>query len=102
MLFSRVSKEYTKCEVIALPKKYKLKYFALGLQKDSPYLGIFNYYLLEMIQTGTLEEIVRSYRALPQMCPNLTGRALGFNSLITPFFIMSAGETQGESILPEI
>ena len=53
--------EYEKCELVAIPKKYDTKPYAYGFQKDSPYLGIFNYYIKEMREKGTLQQILKKY-----------------------------------------
>ena len=36
--------EYADCQLIAIPAKYDFKPIAFGLQKDSPFLEIFNHY----------------------------------------------------------
>ena len=87
----RLTKEYEKCEIIILPKKYNLQLFTIGIQKDSPYLGLFNYYLRKMRQDGSLDKNVKDYFAVPQACPDNTDKALGFNNLIFPVFILILG-----------
>ena len=87
----RLTKEYEKCEIILLPKKYNLQLFTMGFQKDSPFLGLFNYYLRKMRQDGSLDKNVKDYTANPQACPDNTGKALGFNNLIFPVFILILG-----------
>ena len=46
---------------MAVPKKYDTKPYAYGFQKDSPYLGIFNYYIKEMREKGALQKIQKKY-----------------------------------------
>ena len=87
----RLTKEYEKCEIILLPKKYNLQLFTIGFQKDSPFLGLFNYYLRKMRQDGSLNKNVKDYIANPQACPDNTGKALGFSNLIFPVFILIFG-----------
>ena len=91
MCHSRLTKEYEKCEIIILPKRYNMQHFALGFQKDSPYLGLFNYYLRKMRQEGSLDKNVKGYEAVQQACPDKTGKALGFKNLIFPIFILVLG-----------
>jgi len=74
-----------------LPKKYSRGYLAFGLQKDSPYHGLFDYYLKKMKQDGVLDKLIKEYEPPPQICPDLTGKALGFNNLIFPFLTMITG-----------
>ncbi len=74
------------CEIIAAPAKYDLKPNAFGLQKNSPYLGIFNFYIRRLVQTGTLNKILTNYESPVQICPDYSGKALGMNSCFTAFF----------------
>ena len=57
--FFRLTKEYQDCEIIPLAKKYSHYYFTFGVQKHSPYMRIFNYYLKLMKEDGTLDRITR-------------------------------------------
>lgn len=83
--------EYTRCEVIAIPGKYNYLPFAFGFQKDSPYLGIFNYYLKGMIEKGALKQIMGRYQSPAQVCPDLSGQPLGLESCFTAFLALSFG-----------
>ena len=87
----RASKEYQQCEILILPKKYSPGFLGFGLQKDSPYFGPINYYLKKMKQEGALDKLLKDYQPPPQICPDLTGMALGFNSLVFPFLTMISG-----------
>ena len=95
MCHCRLTKEYEKCEIIILPKRYNMQLFTLGFQKDSPYLGLFNYYLRKMRQEGSLDKNVKGYEAAQQACPDKTGKALGFKNLIFPIFILVLGCKDG-------
>ena len=83
--------EYQKCEIIAIPRKYHLQPIAFGFQKDSPYLEIFNYYLKEMIEKGVMKQISEKYDVPQQVCPDLTGSPLGFESCFTAFLALIVG-----------
>ena len=85
------TKEYEQCELIILPKTYGYFSFAMGFQKNSPYARIFNHYLKQMRQDGTLDKNLKTYEAAPQVCPDNTGKALGFNNLIFPVFVLILG-----------
>ena len=58
---------------------------------DSPYLKIFNYYINQLRETGALERIHKAYEPAPQVCPNLTGKALGFKNCFGAFLVMIVG-----------
>ena len=61
---------YTTCEIVAIQGKYDFKPFALGFQKDSPFLPMFNFYLNEMKEKGSLKQILAKYEPSPQICPD--------------------------------
>ena len=44
-----------------------------------------------MRQDGTLDKNLKTYEAAPQVCPDNTGKALGFNNLIFPVFVLILG-----------
>jgi hypothetical protein len=83
--------EYEKCEVIAIPAKYDFKPYAYGFQKDSPYLGIFNHFLKEMREKGSLKKIQNKFNSPPQICPDSSGQPLGFDNCFTAFTAWLAG-----------
>ena len=80
--------EYAACEVIAIPAKYDFKPYAYGFQKDSPYLPLFNHYLKDMREKGSLNQILKKYEAAPQVCPDSSGLPLGFDSCFTAFLLL--------------
>ena len=78
---------YINCKILGTPGKYDFKPYAYGLQKDSPYLPLFNYYLNEMKEKGSLEQIKVKYTSQPQVCPDYSGKSLGIGSVFTAFAI---------------
>ena len=83
--------EYNSCELIILPKRYFYTRFTFGVQKDSPYLELINYHLLKMAERGVSAQISKTYEPQTQACPDYTGTALGFHSLIFPFLVIMCG-----------
>ena len=79
------------CQLIPIPGRYDFKPYALAFQKYSPYLPIFNYYIKAMQEKGSMEQLLKKYAPAPQFCPNLTGKALTFNSCITAFLVLIGG-----------
>ena len=69
-LFLSASPEYANCEIIAIPEQYDFKPRAYGFQKDSPLLPLFNFYLREMREKGSLKKILDQYESRPQICPD--------------------------------
>ena len=71
----RVFDEYVSCKIVMMPGgKYDFKPYAIGYQKDSPYREILDFHINMMRETGTLENIVSSYRGQPQECPDFRSR----------------------------
>jgi hypothetical protein len=54
-------------------------------------LDIFNYYITELKEKGTYEQILSTYESASQVCPDYSGKPLGFGSCITLFLIIMAG-----------
>jgi hypothetical protein len=67
LLIFRTYEAYTECQIIATPEKYDVKPYAYGFQKDSPYLGPFNYYLKQLRERGATKQIVEKYESRPQV-----------------------------------
>ena len=44
-----------------------------------------------MTEEGSLNRIVNSYAPAPQICPDNTGKPLGYESLIFVFLVMISG-----------
>ena len=73
------------------PGKYDFKPQAMAFQKDSPFLPLFNYYLNEMKEKGSLKQIQVKYEPPPQICPDYSGKSLGFNSVFSAFGVLFSG-----------
>ena len=82
----RTYSAYEECDIIAIPQKFDFKPYAYGFQMNSPYLGPFNYYLKEMREKGPLRNILEKYETRPQVCPDYSGRPLGFESCFTGWY----------------
>ena len=87
--------EYGKCEIIPIPRRYHFAPIAFGFQKDSPYLEIFNYYLKRMIEKGVMKQISEKYEAPDQVCADLSGLPLSFESCFIAFFTLIVGLVMG-------
>ncbi len=79
------------CKIVPLPQKTNPSYLAFALQKDSPFLEIFNYFLLKMMEVGEIKRITEKYTTFSQECPNYSGKPLGFNSCVTAFGLLCFG-----------
>ena len=92
--FSSYTPSYKKCEIIGTPAKYGINHVSFGYQKHWPYQGIFDYYLREMKEKGALKRIFSKYEKGAQICPDLSGKALGFESCFTAFLFLLSGKLQ--------
>ena len=99
LIFFRYNKLYEDCEVIDVPSKFNIVQYAYALQKDSPYLPIFNYYLKLLDQQGTFHKLKKKYQLLPQNCQGTGGRAIGFESTLTAFLAFILGLILGMALL---
>ena len=85
------TQEYVDCKIIATPGKYDFKPYAYGFQKDSPYLYLFNYFMNEMREKGTMGAILRKYETGTQICPDYSGKSLGISTCIGAFIVLVFG-----------
>ena len=83
------------CGVIAIPAKYDSKYCSYGYQKHSPYQGLFDHYIKEMREKGALKQILDKYETGTQVCPDESGKPLGFESCFTAFLALISGMALG-------
>jgi hypothetical protein len=83
--------EYVNCEFVAIPAKYGFISNAYGFQKYSPYLDIFNYFIIQLKESGSYKKINIKYVSKPQICPDYSGKSLGFNSCVTMFLVILMG-----------
>ena len=86
---------YSSCKIVAAPAKYDFKPYAYGFQKDSPYLGLFNHYIKELGEKGALKQILNKYETGTQVCPDESGKPLGFESVFTAFLALLSGFLMG-------
>ena len=54
-------------------------------------MKLFNYYINRLRESGALEKIHKTYQPAPQVCPDLTGKALGFKNCISAFLVILVG-----------
>ena len=89
--FSSHFPTYKACDVIAIPAKYNSKHVSYGYQKHSPYQGLFDHYIKEMREKGALKQILNKYETNTQVCPDGSGKPLGFESCFTAFLVLLTG-----------
>ena len=86
---------YKDCEVLAIPAKYRYTPCGFALQKNSPYLQLFDYYLIEMRDKGMFQKILSKYEPGAQQCPDLNGLPIEFNMCFTAFLALLGGMSLG-------
>ena len=65
---------------------------AYGFQMNSPYLGLFNYFLKKMEEKGAIAKIHAKYEIhRRQDCPDMGGKPLGFESCFVAFLVLLGG-----------
>ena len=90
-MLSRVEQAYADCGIVQIPTKYDLKPLAWGIQQDSPFIGLFNYYTNDMKEKGSFNQILKKYQVQPQVCPDSSGKPLSFGSCFTSFGFLVFG-----------
>ena len=63
----------------------------MALQKESPYIGLVNHYILLMKETGLLQRIFANAEPPNQFCDLDQGSPLGFKTCVTPFLLLAGG-----------
>ena len=76
---------------MAIPQRYESRSLSWAFQKNSPFLGLFNHFLIKMRDEGTLQKIIKSYLPPRQICPNYSGKPLTMRGCFTAFFIIIFG-----------
>ena len=61
------------------------------LQKDSPYLALFNHYITIMREVGAIHQIAKKYEPKSPKCGVDIGKPLGFNNCIAAFLVPILG-----------
>ena len=87
LIHDSTGKAYLDCKVIVLAAKYDVKPYSFGFQKNSPYVGLFNFHLKKMRERGVIKETLKKITP-PQVCPDLSGKPLGINSSFTAFLLL--------------
>ena len=87
----RANDAFVNCKIVATPGKYNYKHIAYGLQKDSPFLPIFNYYLNVMKEKGIFKQIQDKFEPSPQICPDYSGKPLGVGTVFVAFCVLFFG-----------
>jgi hypothetical protein len=95
----KYTEEYRDCKVIDIPADYNYKSIGFAFPHNSPFLGPFNHVLKRMIEGGTVDKIKIKYATQPQVCPDTSGQALGFESCCSAFLIFLTGLTMSSIFL---
>ena len=80
---------------MALPKKYDIKPYAFGFQKNSPFLPLFDFHLKKLQEKGAIDKILKEYGSKPQICPDYNGLPLGFDTCVSAFLVLIFGMAFG-------
>lgn len=91
--------KYAKCEVLTVPKDYFRGTYAYAIQENSPFKDLFRYHIEILKERGALDQISDRYAPEPQVCPDLSGKSLGFGQCFTAFVALLGGLTLGSLVL---
>ncbi|XP_059082976.1 glutamate receptor ionotropic, kainate glr-3-like [Tigriopus californicus] len=82
---------HSKCEVLTIPKDYFRGDYAFPIQDNSPFKDLFKYHIEILKERGALNQISDRYAPEAQVCPDLSGKSLGFGQCFTAFVALLAG-----------
>ena len=87
------SEEYMNCELMPLPGEYMTSGVAFGIQKDSPYGEVLNYFMRRLIEGGNVDKLQLKYlRSTALTCKeNNSGQPIGLETALPAIVIMIAG-----------
>ena len=77
--------------IVATEGKYFKQPYGWPFPKFSPFLDIFNFYISEFIEKGSLDAITNKYAPKPQICPDNSGKPIDFSNCFTAFLILISG-----------
>ena len=77
--------------IVPTEEKYLKTSIAWAFPKKSPYLNIFNFYFQKFKEQGIWRNIEEQYKIPPQVCPDLSGKPIDFESCFTAFLAMFVG-----------
>ena len=96
----RSSKSYQEdCQIIEVPYEFATTKTGFSLQKNSPYLQLFDYYIIRLQERGILERIVKKYTPQPRDCNSSSAKAIGYESCFFAFLLLLLGYLFGILLL---
>ena len=81
------------CRIIRADQTYFHRAFALGLQKNSPYLKMFNYKIRKYVESGVLAN-TGAMKKNPKgtvTCPSDTVKSIGYETIFSAFVLFGIG-----------
>ncbi len=88
---SSMTKEFMNCQIVTIKENVLRTVVAFAFQKNSPYVGVFGHFIKEMREKGTLSRILDGVNYHHQKCPDYSGKPMGFDSCLSPFFVLAFG-----------
>ena len=87
------SEEYMNCELMPLPGEYWITYMAFGIQKNSPYGEVLNYFLRRLTEGGSVAKLQLKYLGSAALnCKRSgSGQPIGLETALPAIMIMIAG-----------
>lgn len=95
-LFSFLFRRPIDCEITELPRKHYSYTTTWALfQKDSPYQGLFNYFIHRLKENGVHQRVLKApaheISFEDKECPDITGQPIGFENCISAFLVLGTG-----------
>ena len=82
-----------------VPYEFATTKTGFSLQKNSPYLQLFDYYIIRLQERGILQRIIKKYTPQPRDCSTSSAKAIGYESCFSAFLPLLFGYLFGILIL---
>ena len=82
-----------------VPYEFVTSKTGFSLQKNSPYLQLFDYYIIRLQERGILQRIIKKYTPQPRDCNTSSAKAIGYESCFSAFLPLLLGYLFGILIL---
>ena len=89
----KIGKYFDPCRITSTKKEYNRDFSGYIFNKRSPYIELFNYHILKIIQNGLETELVDNKKVFSDCNDNMDNqsRAFSYNELISVFALFASG-----------
>ena len=82
-----------------VPYEFATTKTGFSFPKNSPYLQLFDYYIIRLQERGILERIIKKHTPQPRDCNTSSAKAIGYESCFFAFLLLLLGSLFGIVLL---